>query len=71
MTLNNQIWALGNAEYPFIAIAPRSTLAQSSSIWKGPIYGSNRTVWHSNCVQTNDLCQIELYAIEQFDHLIV
>ena len=25
--------AFGNAEYHFIAIAPRSTLAQSSSIW--------------------------------------
>ena len=25
--------ALGNAEYPFIAIAPKSTLAQSGSIW--------------------------------------
>ena len=25
--------ALGNAEYPFIAIAPRSTLAWSSSTW--------------------------------------
>ena len=25
--------ALGNAEYPFIAIAPRSTLAQISSTW--------------------------------------
>ena len=24
---------MGNAEYPFIAIAPRSTLAQSSSTW--------------------------------------
>ena len=25
--------ALGNAEYPFIAIAPRSTLARSGSTW--------------------------------------
>ena len=25
--------ALGNVEYPFIAIAPRSTLARSGSIW--------------------------------------
>ena len=24
---------LGNVEYPFIAIAPRSSLAQSGSIW--------------------------------------
>ena len=49
MTLNNlmvrfqQCWALGNAEYPFIAIAPRSTLAQSGSTWWGPFYGLNRT----------------------------
>ena len=28
---------LGNAEYHFIAIAPRSTLVWSGSIWKGPI----------------------------------
>ena len=25
--------ALGNADYPFIAIAPRSTLARSGSTW--------------------------------------
>ena len=25
--------ALGNAEYPFIAVAPRSTLARSGSTW--------------------------------------
>ena len=31
-----------------------STLALSGSIWKGTIYGSNRTVWHLNWVQTND-----------------
>ena len=24
--------------------------------WKGSICGSNRTVWHLNSVQTNDLC---------------
>ena len=26
-------WALGNVEYPFIAISPRSTLAWSGSTW--------------------------------------
>ena len=31
MTLSNL--KLGNAEYPFIAIAPRSTLARNSSTW--------------------------------------
>ena len=35
MTLNNLIvrFLLGNAEYHFIAIAPRSTLARSGSTW--------------------------------------
>ena len=39
MTLNNlmvrfqQCWSFGNVEYPFIAIAPRSTLARSGSTW--------------------------------------
>ena len=48
MTLNNlmvrfqQCWGLGNTEYPFIAIAPRSTLARRGSTWQGPIYGLNR-----------------------------
>ena len=31
--------ALGNAEYPFIAITPKSTLAPD----KSPIYGLNKT----------------------------
>ena len=34
---------LGNAEHPFIAIAPRSTLTLSGSTWYSPIYGLNRT----------------------------
>ena len=42
--------ALGNAEYPFIAIAHGSTLAWSGSTWQCPINGLNRTVWHLNCV---------------------
>ena len=42
--------SLGNAEYLFVAIDLRSTLAQSGSTWLGPIIGSNRTVWHLNCV---------------------
>ena len=37
---------LWDVEYPFIAIAPRSTLTQN---------GSNRNVWHLNCMETNDL----------------
>ena len=35
--------SLGSAEYPFITIAPRWTLAQSGSTWEGPMYGLNRT----------------------------
>ena len=46
-------------------------LTLSDSTWKGPIYGSNRTVWYLNCVQTNDLCKIVLLEIELFDHLCV
>ena len=46
------------AEYPFIAITPMSTLTWSGSTWQDPMYGSNRTVWHLNWVQTNDLCLI-------------
>ena len=48
----------------FIAIAPKSSLT-----WSGNTYGSNRTVWHLNCVQTNDLCLIELFEIDLFYHL--
>ena len=32
--------ALGNTEYPFNAIALRSTRTQSGSTWQGPTYGS-------------------------------
>ena len=45
MTLNNlmvRFWsagALANTEYTFIAIAPRSTLARSGSIWLGQSMG--------------------------------
>ena len=41
--------ALENVEYPFIASASRSTLTWSGSTWQGPIYGSNKSVWHLNC----------------------
>ena len=47
--------ASGNAEYPFIAIAPRSSLAQSGSTWYVPINGWNRTKIHTfdilNCLK--------------------
>ena len=61
MTLKHLMWGsspgvLGNMEYPFIAITPRSTLTQSSSTWSGPIYGPNRIVWYLNWVLTDDLC---------------
>ena len=34
--------ALGNVEYPFIAITPRSTLRGST--WWGPIYALDRLI---------------------------
>ena len=34
---------LGYAEYPFIAITRRSTLARSSSTWLGPIHGLSKS----------------------------
>ena len=37
--------ALGNVEYSFIVIAPRSTLPRS-----GSTFGSNRIVWYLNSV---------------------
>ena len=45
-------------------------------LWFGMVtpdgsYGSNRTVWYLNWVQTNDLCKIELLEIELLDHLTV
>ena len=36
-------WSSRNAKYPFIAIAPRSTLAGSGGTWWGPINKSNRS----------------------------
>ena len=57
---SSNIGAIGNVEYPFIAIALGTTLAQNGSTWKGPIYGSNRSVWHLNWIQINDLCLTEL-----------
>ena len=36
-----ELW--GKAEYPFIAIIPRSTQDQIGSTWEGSIYRSNRT----------------------------
>ena len=35
--------ALGNVEYLFVVIAPRSTLARCGNTWWNPIYGWNRT----------------------------
>ena len=62
---------MGKAEYLFITIAPRSTLARSGSSWTGPINGSNRTICLFNREQTNDLSYIELFEIELFDPLSV
>ena len=46
--------ALKNVEYPFNAIAPRSTLTRRGSIWEGLIYGSNRTKLYT-CAKLNCL----------------
>ena len=51
----------------FIAIIPRSTLAQSGSTSSGSIYGSNRTVWNFNQLQTINFCWTELLGIKLFD----
>ena len=54
---SSDIGALGNAEYPFIAIAPRSIRAWSGSTWLGPIYALNRTKLRTyaklNCLKWN------------------
>ena len=62
---------LETARYPFIAIAPSSTLAWSGRTRQGLIYRANRTTWHLNWVQTNDLYLSELIEIEVFDQLTV
>ena len=53
---------LGNAEHPFIAFAPRSTLAWNGSTWYAPIYGLNRTKLHIyaklNCLNKNCLTKL-------------
>ena len=51
-----ELWGMQST--PFIAIAPRSTLASSDNIWKSPIYGSNRIVWDLNCVQTKTYAKL-------------
>ena len=48
--------ALGNAEHPFIATAPWSSLVQCGSTWQGLIYESNRSVWHLNCTYSELNC---------------
>ena len=64
--------ALGNANHPFIAITPRSTLARSESIQEGPLYGSNRIkyVLTLNCINLNwtDLI-IKLNAYDKMNYL--
>ena len=42
-----KIFALGNAEYPFIGISLWSSLTLSGSTRLGPTYGSNRTKLHT------------------------
>ena len=52
-----EIW--GEAQYPFIAITPRSTLARSGNTWEGFIYGPKKTKLCTyaklDCVKENGL----------------
>ena len=43
----------------------------SNNTGLGPIYGSNKTVWHLKGVQTNDLFWTKLLEIELLIHLTV
>ena len=52
--------ALGNVEYLFIAMAPRSTLARNCISLCSLIYGLNRTVRQLNYVKTDNLYWSEL-----------
>ena len=53
----------------FLTIKPNQTKTKQNK--KFPIYRPNRTDWHLNWVQTNDLYKIELLEIELFDPLTV
>ena len=55
-------------EYPFIAIAPRSTLTHSGNTWYGPIYESNKTNYV--CKQKTNLESGLLYN-NTWNHLTV
>ena len=73
MTLNHltvrlQCWSFG--EYG-VLLHCHCSLVQSGCTWIGLLFGSNRTVWHLNWVQTHDLCSVELLEIDLFDHLTV
>ena len=52
--INLELWIMWST--PFFSIAFRFTLGKGGSTKYGPIYGSNRTVWHLNCVQRNIFC---------------
>ena len=59
--------ALGNAVYLFVAITPRSILTWRCRTESGPIFRSNRTVWHSNSTHA----KLNSLKIEVFLHLTV
>ena len=42
--------APGMQSTPSLPSLPGPLLPRVNSTWQGPLYGSNRTVWHSNCV---------------------
>ena len=62
--------ALGNAEYPFNAVAPRSTLARSGSTWEDLIYGLNRT---NSILMLNWIVWVNWIAWKRnvFDNLVI
>ena len=52
---------LGNKEYTFITITPRSTMTRSAKTCLGSIYGSNRTV--QSFTREHYLNWIELFVL--------
>ena len=60
-----ELW--GNVEYSFIAIVPRFTGPKWKHLIRDLSMGQ-KSVWHLNCMQTNDLCLTELLEIELFDY---
>ena len=56
---------------PSIAITPGSLRTRVVELDGVLLMGSNKTVWHLNWVQTNNLYKIEIFEIELFDYSTV